>query len=512
MNTPILPTPGPPGDPVGLHRTALTISPDDLPGRAKSLLDKGYRVALIAGHEDAGGMGLRAVYLFTAPVSDTSPDRRVEVHVPVPRDTPTVPSLAHLSEVAGRFEREMHDLFGIVTLGHPMPRRLVRHGHWPRGWYPLLAAAGDPPEFAAAEVPAPVDEAEVSLGPVRDGVTEPGRFRLTVDGERVRGVSGRLWYAHKGIERMFHGRTPADAVELTERISGDTAVGHTLAFCLAVEDATERRVAPETHRVRAVLLELERMYNHVGDLGSLCGDAGHGVLDAQAQRVREELLRINDTVTGHRLLRGAIHPGGVTVRHMPDPERLAELAADVASLVDLALESSVVVDRFTGTAVLTAEQAAACGALGYVARASGLRVDARHDHPFLPGDPPRAYDNTGGDVLARFLARAAEFADSARLIASLSRESVDDDVQPAAERTTAPHTDVVSGVGIVEGWRGTIVHRVELSESGTVTRAKVVDPSFVNWAALPLALTGIDVADFPLADRSFHLSLAGNDL
>ena len=205
----------------------------------------------------------------------------------------------------------MHDLFGIVTLGHPMPHRLVRHGHWPRGWYPMLAAAGEPPEFAGAEVPAPVDEAEVSLGPVRDGVTEPARFRLAVDGERVRSVSGRLWYAHKGIERLFHGRTPARAIELTERISGDTAVGHTLAFCLAVEDAARHPVSPDVQRIRAVLLELERLYNHAADLGGLCGDAGHGVLDAQAQRVREELLRINDTVTGHRLLRGAVHPGGV---------------------------------------------------------------------------------------------------------------------------------------------------------------------------------------------------------
>lgn len=500
----LTPTPGPPGDPVGRHRTALTISPDDLRGRAKSLLDKGYRVALVAGHEDAGTTGLRAVYLFTA----ADPDRRVELHVPVPRDTPAVPSLAELSELAGRFEREMHDLFGIVTLGHPMPRRLVRHGHWPRGWYPMLAAAGEPPEFAGAEVPAPVDEAEVSVGPVHAGVTEPGRFRLTVDGERVSAVGGRLWYAHKGIERLFQGRTPAAGVELAERVSGDTAVGHTLAYCLAVEDAVRHPVAPDVQRIRAILLELERLYNHAGDLGGLCGAAGHDVLDAHAQRIREELLRVNDAVTGHRLLRGAVHPGGVTVRSLPDPARLASLAADMASLVALALESSVVVDRFTGTAVLTATDAAACGALGYVARASGLTVDARHDHPFLPADPPRAYDRIDGDVLARFLARAAEFADSVRLVAALAEGGFDHSVEPPLARRAAPAT----GVGIVEGWRGTITHRVEQSADGTLTRVKVVDPSFVNWAALPLALTGIDVADFPLAERSFNLSLAGNDL
>ncbi|HEY7592908.1 MAG TPA: NADH-quinone oxidoreductase subunit C [Actinophytocola sp.] len=500
----ITPTPGPPGEPAGTNRTALTISPDDLPARAKSLLDKGYRVALIAGHEDVGGIGLRAVYLFTA----ADPDRRVELHVPVPRDTPAVPSLAGMSSLAARFEREMHDLFGIVTLGHPVPHRLVRHGHWPRGWYPMLAAAGEPPEFAAAEVPAPVDESEVSLGPVHAGVTEPSRYRLTVDGERVTAVGGRLWYVHKGIERLFQGRTPADGIELAERISGDTAVGHTLAYCLAVEDAEGHEVDPDVQRIRSILLELERLYNHAADMGGLCGDAGHGVLDAHAQGIREELLRINDEVTGHRLLRGAIHPGGVAIRRLPHPDRLAELATEVASLVALALESSVIVDRFTGTAVLTVEQAAACEALGYVARASGLTVDARHDHPFLPADPPRAYDRTEGDVMARFLARAAEFADSVRLIAALREEGF----AASAEPPQARRAEASTGVGIVEGWRGTITHRVELSEEGVLTRVKVVDPSFVNWAALPLALTGIDVADFPLANRSFNLSLAGNDL
>ncbi|MGH3878856.1 MAG: NADH-quinone oxidoreductase subunit C [Actinophytocola sp.] len=504
MTAEITPTPGPPGDSVGRHRTALTVSPDDLPGRAKSLLDKGYRVALVAGHEDAGNTGLRAVYLFTA----ADPDRRVEVHVPVPRDTPTVPSLAGMSVVAARFEREMHDLFGIVTLGHPAPRRLVRHGHWPRGWYPMLAAAGEPPEFAAAEVPAPVDEAEVALGPVHAGVMEPSQFRLTVDGERIRGVGGRLWYVHKGIERMFQDRPPAAGIELAERISGDTAIGHTLAFCLAVEDACAHPVSPDVQRIRAILLELERLYNHAADLGALCGDAGHGVLAAHARRVREELLRVNDAVTGHRLLRGAIHPGGVMVRRLPDPERLAEFAAEVASIVELALASSVVVDRFTGTAVLAAADAAEYGALGYVARASGLTVDARHDHPFLPGDPPRAYERTDGDVLARFLARAAEFADSVRLITALSEHGFDHSVEPPLARRTVAAT----GVGIVEGWRGTITHRVELSAEATLTRVKVVDPSFVNWAALPLALSDTDVADFPLANRSFNLSCAGNDL
>ena len=348
----------------------------------------------------------------------------------------------------------------------------------------------------------------LNMGPQHPSTHGVLRVVLKINGERVVDLDPVLGYLHRGVEKLFEGRPPADGIALAERISGDTAIGHTLAYCLAVEDACGHEVSPDVQRIRAILLELERLYNHAADLGGLCGDAGHDVLDAHAHRIREELLRVNDEVTGHRLLRGAIHPGGVFVRRLPDPAKLAALATEVATLVELALDSSVVYDRFTGTAVLTVEQAAACDALGYVARASGLTVDARHDHPFLEADPPREYERTDGDVLSRFLARAAEFADSVRLIESLRADGFAPSVEPVLARRTRETT----GVGIVEGWRGTITHRLEMSDEGLLTRVKVVDPSFVNWAALPMALTGIDVADFPLANRSFNLSLAGNDL
>ena len=186
---------------------------------------------------------------------------------------------------------------------------------------------------------------------------------------------------HRGIEKLFEGRTPGDGIELAERVSGDTSVGHALAFCRAVEDAYGVPIHRATATIRAILLELERLYNHVTDIGALCNDVGHGILNNQAQRVRERLLRINDQVTGHRLLRGAIRIGGADVIALPDPDALAAVAADIAEIVALALEHSVVRDRFTGTAVLTRQQALDLGTLGYVARASGVPVDARHDHP-----------------------------------------------------------------------------------------------------------------------------------
>ncbi len=455
---------------------------------------------------------LRVVYLFTR-----DDDRRVELHVPVSTEHPHLPSLAMTSFPAGRFERELHDLYGIVPDEHPLPRRLVRHFHWPKGWYPMRRDAGDPPAFGDTEGPYHFRTVEgdgvyeIPVGPVHAGLIEPGHFRFSVIGETILNLKARLWFVHKGIEKLFEGRDPSGAVELAERVSGDTAIGHTLAFCLAVEDALGVQPPAGAQRIRAVLLELERLYNHITDIGALCNDVGHGILNAHAQRVRERLLRINDQVTGHRLLRGAIHPGGATVRQPPDPDVLAAIGADIAEIVDLALGHSVVRDRFAGTAVLTARQATDLGALGYVARASGLAVDARHHHPFLPGGQARAHHtHTEGDVLSRFCVRAEEIQHSIALVTRLL-ESGQDGVDRAAPRRGTP-AGRTSGVGITEGWRGTIVHRVELAADGTLTRVKIVDPSFFNWPALPLALADTIVPDFPLTNKSFNLSYAGNDL
>jgi len=488
------------------------ISPAELTGQAAALLDDGFRVALIAGHQDPGG-ALRAVYLFTAPA-----DRRAELHVRLDRARPRVPSLAGLSFPAGRFEREMRDLYGIVPEGHPLPRRLVRHFHWPRGWYPMLAGAGDPPGFGDTDGPYPFRVVEgpgvheIPVGPVHAGMIGPGHFRFSVAGETILNLKARLWFTHRGIEKLFAGRDPRHALELAERVSGDTAVGHSLAFCLAVEDALGLDVPAPEQQIRGMLLELERLYNHVADIGALCNDAGHAILNSHASRIREQLLRVNDAVTGHRLLRGAIHPGGAVIRAAPDPGQLAAIAAGITEITALALGHSVVRDRFAGTATLTAAQAEGLGTLGYVARASGLSTDARHDHP-LPGVrfPRISYTQATGDVLARFLARAEETGPAVSFITDTARR-LDGHLGAApAGRTWEPGT-ARSGTGITEGWRGTIVHRAELAPDGTLTRVKIADPSFFNWPALPVALSGTIVPDFPLANKSFNLSYPGNDL
>jgi Ni,Fe-hydrogenase III large subunit/Ni,Fe-hydrogenase III component G len=493
-------------------RTTHDIDVTELPQRAEELLTGGHRLALVAAHHDEHG--LRVVYLFVA----GPPDTRTELHVRLaPNQPETVPTLAHLSFPAGRFEREMRDLLGIVPLDHPLPRRLVRHFHWPRGWYPMRPQAGPPPAFGEQEGPYPFLEVEgegvyeIPVGPVHAGLIEPGHFRFSVVGETILKLKARLWFVHRGVERLFQGRSVAAGLPLAERISGDTAVGHALAYCLAVEEATGAEVPVEAQNARAMLLELERIHNHVADLGMLCNDVGHGILNAHAQRVREELLRLNKEVTGHRLLRGGVVPGGTALLTLPNLVRLKAIRADIGEIADLALGHSTVRDRFTGTAILHTAAAREIGCLGYVARASGIADDARVAHPFTGyGAQLDVPVHDSGDVLARFLVRAEEIETSFALIEHFTKGLSAPMAVPAPPPTSgaAPRT----GVGLVEGWRGTIATRVELAPDGTLTRVKPVDPSFFNWPALPVALADTIVPDFPLTNKSFNLSYAGNDL
>lgn len=479
----------------------------ELAERAAELLAAGLRLALVAAHDD--GESLRIVYLFLAGY----PDRRVELECLLDQHDPALHSIAQLSFPAGRFEREMADLYGIRLLGHPKPRRLVRHAHWPEGWHPMRADAGTPPPFApSGRFPFLTVEGpgvyEIPVGPVHAGLIEPGHFRFSVAGETVLRLKARLWFVHRGIEKLFQGRPATAAVDLAERISGDTAAGHALAYSLAVEDALGIALPDPIHRLRVLLVELERLYNHATDLGALANDVGFGLANAHAQRIREQLLRLNMAVTGHRLLRGAIRPGGVALRALPDPQQLGSIEADLAEVAELTLANSVVYDRFAGTSVLRTDDAHALGCLGYVARASGIRSDARLEHPTAVL-PIREIGSGDGDVLARYVVRRDEFAASADLAAGI----IESHSGPIEYGVTMPHgTVAASGVGIAEGWRGTIVHRVEIDAANRITRAKIVDPSWFNWPALPVAMADTIVPDFPLTNKSFNQSYAGNDL
>jgi len=492
----------------GGARESDLIPIEELVSHATELFEKHYRLAMIAAHDDDDA--LRVVYVFLA----GPPDHRVELQVRLGQEHPSVPSLSHLSFSASRFERENRDLFGIEPIGHPFLRRLVLHQHWPEGYYPMLHGAGEVPPMLVDAPPFPFVEVggrevyEIPVGPVHAGVIESGHFRFSVVGETIIKMKARLWFVHRGIERLFEGREIHSGVEIAERISGDSAVGHNIAFCLAVEEACRVIVPDEGLALRAILLELERVYNHVANIGDLCNDVGFGIAQSRALVLREQLLRLNAEVTGHRLLRGAIRPGSTELLRLPSPMELESIEGDFEDLIDLVTSNSVVMDRFRGTAVLSLEDVAGVGVIGLVARASGLAIDARMAHPFLaPVKQFQPVVEEGGDVLARFLVRVREVRASLVLVRDLLERVSDLSVSTAIGPIRGG-----SGLGIVEGWRGGIVHRVEIDAKGIITRCKVVDPSFLNWPALSVALKDTIVPDFPLVNKSFNLSYAGNDL
>ena len=491
-------------------RAVVDVRDDELVVVAGLLLEAGLRLALVAGHDDGDGT-LRVVYLFV----DGPPDQRIELHLRVRRDDPRIPSLWHLSFSAGRFERELHDLLAIEPLGHPQLRPLVLHQHWAADWHPLRKDAGPQPSMIVDAAPFPFVDVdgpgiyEIPVGPVHAGVIEPGHFRFWVVGETIVKMKARLWFTHKGVERLFEGRAPDAALVLAERISGDSAVGHSLAFSQAVEEALGIEVPLRARELRGVLLELERLYNHVADVGALCNDAGFALANARALTLRERLLRINERVTGHRLLRGGVHIGGTSVRDLPGRAELDEVRGAFRELVELARANTIVMDRFTGTGVLGEAQAREIGVLGVVARASGVAIDARWSHPFVdPGPSWRVARANDGDVLARFTVRAEEVEASLDLLGHAHEH---DGALSATQREPAGRGPR-HGSGIIEGWRGAIVHRVELDAEGHLTRVKIVDPSFPTWPALAIALADTIVPDFPLVNKSFNLSYAGNDL
>jgi len=489
-------------------RAQLACGVDQLVGAAGRLLAAGYRLALVSARHD--GALIEVVYLFV----DGPPDQRVELRVPLESRLPRLPSIAHLSYPASRFEREMHDLFGVQPVGHPQLRRLVLHQHWPSGWFPMRHDAGPQPPMDLDADAFPFAQVEgdgvyeIPVGPVHAGVIEPGHFRFWVLGETIVRMKARLWFVHKGIERLFEGRDLAFALNLAEKISGDSAVGHGLAFVQAVEESQGLEVGPRARELRLVLLELERLYNHVADVGALCNDVGFGFANARALTLRERLLTLNDAVTGHRLLRGGVQYGGATLRSLPTQQELDDIATAFHELVDLGRSNSIVMDRFTGTGVLTNDQARDLGVLGVVARASGLTNDARVTHPFV--DLPASFhapSREGGDVLARFEVRCDEVDASLRLLSDLVSREGPLHVDGGEVDLREGH-----GTGIIEGWRGAVVHRVDVGPDGMLRRVKIVDPSFFAWPALPIALTDTIVPDFPLVNKSFNLSYAGNDL
>ena len=475
----------------------------------------GAELVFMAGSDRRGDVGDFQVHYLFRPERD-----RWAIHAtaPVPAANPTITSLATFHYPASRFEREIYDLFGIVPRGHPDRRPLVRHGFWPADYFPLRKDARTP-EFSDDGRPFPFGEVggegvyEIPVGPIHAGVIEPGHFRFSVVGETIIDMKSRLYFTHKGTEKLFEGRQPAEALELAERVSGDTTVGHALAFCQALETAAGTDVPDRARYLRVVLLEMERLYNHVADFGAIANDTGYAIAHSHCFRIRERLLRLNKRLTGNRLLRGGVVPGGVGRDLPPDFDLVHEITSalrDFEQIVELTLANTLVMDRLEGAGTLTMQTARDHGVLGYVARASGLDADVRRDQPFAAyGELEfRVPVFTTGDVKARTLVRVEEARESVALI----RQAIERLPQGPSLTPLGSLPPFEPAWSIVEGWRGAVIHWVMADLSGALARVKIMDPSFLNWRPLSYALLKNIVPDFPLCNKSFNQSYSGNDL
>jgi Ni,Fe-hydrogenase III large subunit len=445
----------------------------------------------------------------------------------LPLDAPAggYPDLSVVFPCAKRMQRAVYDLVGLPALtreGARLDSRgWLRHGAWQADTHPLrreLAldarhAPGDPRyAFVAVEGDG---VHEIPVGPVHAGTIEPGHFRFSIVGERVLRLEQRLGYKHKGIEKRFESMSLAEGARLAARVSGDSTVAFAWAYAMALEGMTGARPSGRALRLRALLLERERIANHLGDLGFIGNDGGLAVGLAQFSRLKEDLLRTNASLFGHRYLMDRIVPGGIAA-DIDDAGRerlLAEagrIEADLRSMRAIYYDHAGLQDRCINCGRLTPQTAAALGVVGLAARASGHAMDARVHPGIAPYDEfaPRIASHRNGDVAARIVVRFEEVLESLSLQRRLLQEL------PAGELRVAladPQAYAL-GIGWVEGWRGEVLVALQAGAGGRIRRCHPHDPSWQNWPALEHAVLGNIVPDFPLINKSFNLSYAGADL
>ena len=426
---------------------------------------------------------------------------------------------------ANRLERHLQDLYGIALSDHPDSRRWTRHQAWPEGSFPLRAdfpAAGrspkrTPPDSDYAFVPVlGSGVCQIPVGPVHAGIIEPGHFRFQAVGETVLNLEERLGYVHKGIEKIAVGRDAAALARLAGRVSGDTTVGHTWAACLAMERACHIEVPSRAVYLRAVMVERERVANHLGDIAAICNDVAFSFAYYQLTRIREQWLRANQAAFGHRFMMDRIVPGGTAsdlaaefVKAML--ENCQRVKSEVNSLINKFEDSETLEDRLMTTGRLTPDQARLLGAVGYVGKASGQGFDVRRDVPYPPYNnvAVRVPTYHAGDVAARAKIRADEIGISLDLISQLVTSL------PAGGYMTdwpARLPQQSEGLGFVEGWRGEIISYVKLDTAGRVMRFFPRDPSWLIWPALECLIQDNIVPDFPVCNKSINGSYSGQDL
>ncbi len=442
------------------------------------------------------------------------------LRVPVAPDNPEFPSLSNAIPAVNWQEREIQDLFGLKLIGHPNPRRCALHDDWPEVhplrkdfdlYTNLPPFTGERHKFREVEGKGVF---QVPVGPVHAGIIEPGHFLFSVAGEPVLYLQIRLFYTHKAIEKMFENLPVTHGVRLAESISGDTSFGHATAFCHALERAAEAEVPTRGLALRTICLELERLYNHIADIGAIATDVAFMVANAHAMRLKERVLRLNEQLTGSRLLRGMACLGGVrfdwgAAQIQAISSLVAELSSEFDSLIELIGASASTRDRLEGTGILTPEAARNLGVVGIAGRASGFDHDLRRDFPHAAYKQVqfRVPVHTAGDVLHRMQVRIDEVSESLGIIRQLAADLPSGEVR--TKRVDIPADRVA--LGYVEGWRGEIFHWVRTLPGNRLGRCKIKDPSLQNWPALSEAVLGNIIPDFPVINKSFNLSYSGTD-
>lgn len=462
--------------------------------------DRGGGFLLYVAMQDAGGL--------------------IVAELPVAAADSGFPNLADIFPAADRMQRAVDDLLGLHAWSGDS-RPWLRHAAWPVDYFPLRRDAVEPESAIAKDehywfVPVSGEGVhEIAVGPVHAGIIEPGHFRFSVVGEKVLRLEERLGYTHKGIERRFQGLTLAAGQKLAARVSGDSAVAYSWAYCMAAESIL--RVTPPARALalRALCLERERIANHLGDLGALGNDAGFAVGLAQFSRLKEDVLRGNERALGARYLMDAVTPGGMAVDLSEEHRRalldaIPALVAEIGTLREIYDDHAGLQDRFNGAGRAEPELARKLGLIGLAGRASGQSWDLRADHPHAPYDAldVRMCGQLDGDVAARVAIRFDETLESLRLCETILKGT------PAGEVRTSlpPATSGRLGIGWIEGWRGPVLVALEVGEDGLVRRCHPHDPSWQNWPVLEHAVIGNIVPDFPLINKSFNLAYSGADL
>lgn len=439
----------------------------------------------------------------------------------------TFPSITKDIPAAHWYEREIRDMFGLVPEGHPDPRRLIFHDSFPENSYPLRKDwtiseedLRDWGEGIKQKVPYKFLEVEgegiheIPVGPVHAGIIEPGHFRFSVVGEVIFFIEARLFYTHKGIEKHFESMSFFDGVKLAERVSGVSSFSHSAAYCMAVERMAGVEISQKAKAIRTLLIELERLYNHIGDIGNMCAGTGLAVGYAKGAIIKERLMQLNQRLTGSRYLRGINLIGGVSKDVLLQWEDILStldvVSKEYEELMDMLLGSVSHIERLENTGKLSKDIAQRLGVTGVAARASGINDDIRRAHPHLLYDRLnlRVHTMQKGDVFARMMVRAKEAETSMSIIRTILEGRYEGEL--TVEVKEIP--EYASALGYTETPRGSVFYWVMSGKDYKPFRVKVRSPSYCNWPALPFAVHGNIVPDFPLCNKSFNLSYSGCDM